>query len=452
MIKINTHFNVFAFQGEKMPRLSQQNKRPIVASAFGNTLEYYDFTLYGLLCPIFAKLFFPQNYGSLTIFMALSLYAIGFIARPIGGLLFGYYGDKYGRKNTLSTSILLMSFSCLLIGCLPTYQEIGFYSTILLMIARFLQGVCVGGEYSGAVIFSLEHSSNEKVKNLSGSLLAASCHFGCFIASLIATFFSYMQSTEAAWRIPFLLGSLAGLWGFFMRYKLPETPVFLENQKDIFQSHPQLLKTLIKNYKKELFLSIILIAIASMMAGFSTAFLSIVYTQILSFKLHTSLLIVSFGLIFYIIGSLLASYFLRFYQAFYLVQLVSFLLAIASLFIMHGLTSRHLVIILLSQAFFCSLAGVFWGVINPIIYAFFPPLVRYSGIAISDTIARTIFGGTIPIVLLFLKNYFDNFFVIGLYLSSFCIILIISCLIFTKYSKSVPDKINNLNKFYSANE
>ena len=424
-----------------MSRLNQQNKRPILASAFGNTLEYYDFTLYGLLCPVFAKLFFPQNYGSLTIFMALSLYAIGFLARPIGGMLFGYYGDKYGRRNTLSASILLMSFSCLVIGSLPTYQEIGFCATILLMIARFLQGICVGGEYSGAVIFSLEHSSNEKVKNLSGSLLAASCHFGCLIASLVVAFFSYMQSTEIAWRIPFLLGSFAGLWGFFMRYKLPESPVFLESQNDTLQSHPKSLKTLIKNYKKELLCSVILISITSMMAGFSTAFLSIVYAQILSFSLHSSLLIVSFGLIFYILGSLLAPYFLRYYQSPYLVQIVSVLLAIDSLFIMQGLTSRYLVIILLSQALFCSLAGVLWGLINPIIYTFFPPLIRYSGIAISDTIARTIFGGTIPIVLLILKNYFDSFFVIGLYLSSFCLMSAIFCSIFfTKYNRLKSDE------------
>ncbi|MBY0461873.1 MAG: MFS transporter [Alphaproteobacteria bacterium] len=405
-----------------------KDKRIIFASAFGNTLEYYDFTLYGLLCPVLSKLFFPQNHGSLSIFMALSLYAIGFLARPVGGIIFGYYGDKYGRKNALSTSILLMSLSCFIIGVLPTYQDIGIYAPALLMLARFLQGICVGGEYSGAVIFSLEHSPNEKVQNFAGSLLAASSHYGCLIASLIVAFFAYIQSTSIAWRIPFLLGSFIGIWGFYLRYKLPETPIFLDNQHYTSEASPKLFRTIFSDYKKELLCSIALISVASVTAGFSTAFLNIIFTQDLSFELHKSLLIISFGLVFYIIGSLFAPYFLKFFRATFLVTMSSILLAIVSLFIMYGLVTYHLITILLTQALFCSLSGIFWGLINTVIYEFFPPSIRYSGVAISDTIARTIFGGTIPIVLLFLKNYFDSLFVIGLYLSSFCIISAISCL------------------------
>ena len=107
--------------------------------------------------------------------MALSLYAVGFLAIPIGGILFGYYGDKYGRKNALSTSIILMSLSCFMIGILSAYQEIGIYATILLTLARLLQGMCVGGEYSGAVIFSLEHSSNEKRVSTKDSIINNKC-------------------------------------------------------------------------------------------------------------------------------------------------------------------------------------------------------------------------------------------------------------------------------------
>ncbi len=426
-----------------MSLLSSKDKRIIFASAFGNTLEYYDFTLFGLLCPVISKLFFPQDHGSLSIFMALSLYAVGFLARPIGGILFGYYGDKYGRKNALSTSIILMSLSCFIIGILPTYQEIGIYATILLTLARLLQGICVGGEYSGAVIFSLEHSSNENVQNFAGSLIAASSHYGCLIASLVAAFFAYTQSTAIAWRVPFLLGSFIGIWGFYLRYKLPETPIFLDNQLYTFQPQQKLFKTLFKKYKKELFCSIILISVASMTAGFSTAFLNILYTQDLSFELYQSLLIISFGLIFYIFGSLLASYILKFYSATCLITVTSILLAMVSLFIMQALTSYHVTTILLAQMVFCSLSGIFWGVINPIIYKFFPTEIRYSGVAISDTIARTIFGGTAPMVFLFLKNYFlNNLFAIGLYLSCFCMISAVFCLVFlTKYNQRTANKV-----------
>lgn len=167
---------------------------------------------------------------------------------------------------------------------------------------------------------------------------------------------------------------------------------------------------------------------SSVNAGFSTAFSGLLYTQEFSFELHQALLIVSFGLVFYIMSSLFASYLLRFFKATDLIMGSGILLALFSIFIMAGLTSSHLLVILVFQMIFSCLSGVFWGSINPVIYEFFPPTIRYLGVALSDTLARTIFGGTAPMVFLFLKSYFGNYSVIGMYLSLFCVVSTVFCL------------------------
>ncbi|MBY0462515.1 MAG: MFS transporter [Alphaproteobacteria bacterium] len=423
-----------------MKQPSFKEKQIISAAAIGNALEYYDFALYGLLSPILSVLFFPQYDTSSSILMTLGVYAIGFVSRPLGSIIFGYYGDKYGRKNALSLSILLMAFSCLIIGALPTYNQIGFYSTIFLIMARFLQGVCMGGEYSGAIVFSLEHSATQTTRNFSGGLLAASTLLGCLLASLVTAFFSYFESTESLWRVSFLIGTLIGLWGLYLRQRTPETPAFLKEKKDRAQSQFSPFPLLWRNYKRGILCAIILFSLAGINSGFSTTFLSMFCTKELSFKLYESLLIVSFGLVFYIVGALLASNLLRLFSIRSLLLYVSFCLGVLSLLIIKILILNNVIVILVGLLVFSFLSGIFWGVINPFIYSLFPTTVRYSGVAISDSIARALFAGTAPMFMFFLKDYFYTPFAVGVYLLLVCVIAFLCCFLISHSDEFKMDK------------
>ncbi len=399
--------------------------RITLAAMLGNILEYYDFALYGLLSPLIADIFFPHTDKFISILWTFGVYSIGFISRPLGGVIFGYFGDTYGRKNALVVSILLMGLSCCLIGLLPTYEQIGWYSIALLMTARFFQGICMGGEYSGAVVFSLEHNNSQKGRNFSGALIAASTLFGCLLASLVAAFFMYFQ-LKYFWRIPFLLGGFIGLWGLHIRRKIPETPIFLREKNSNSQAPEKPFLNLWMNYKKRVICAVFLISLAGVNSGFSTTFLSMFLTQELSFDLCNALLIVSFSLTFYIIGALTASYLLTLYSREKILLFISLILIFLSFIVIRGLTSGSLSFLLYSQLAFSIFSGIFWAIINPIIFDFFPPPIRYSGVALSDSIARTAFAGTTPMMLFFSKNYFNSVYAISFYLAFFCII-VISC-------------------------
>ncbi|MBY0281673.1 MAG: MFS transporter [Alphaproteobacteria bacterium] len=420
-----------------MKQTTLKENQIISAAAVGNALEYYDFALYGLLSPIISGLFFPQYGASVSILITLGVYAIGFVARPLGSLIFGYYGDKYGRKNALSLSIFLMALSCLIIGILPTYSQVGGYSTLLLTLARFLQGICMGDEYSGAIVFSLEHSATQSSRNSSGGLIAASTLFGCLLASLVAAFFSYFESIQSMWRVSFLIGALIGSWGIYLRQKTPETPAFLQEKLSRSENKFSPFSWLWRDHKRGLLCAVVLFSLAGINSGFSTTFLSMFLTKELSFKIYESLLIISFGLVFYITGALLASYLLAMFSLRSLLLYAIFLLGIAALGIIPIFQSDNLFFILSGILVFSVLSGVFWGLINAFIYSFFPTAVRYSGIAISDSIARAVFAGTAPMFMYFLKDYFNSIFAVDIYLVFVCIVAFICCLFapFTKGSR-----------------
>jgi MFS transporter, MHS family, proline/betaine transporter len=134
-------------------------KRALLAGAIGNVLEWYDFALYGYFAPVFAALFFPSNSPSVSLISAFGVFAVGFLARPLGAMLFGYWGDTLGRRNALAWSILLMAIPTCLVGLLPTYETMGAIAPIALTLCRFLQGLSVGGEFTGSATFLVEHAA-----------------------------------------------------------------------------------------------------------------------------------------------------------------------------------------------------------------------------------------------------------------------------------------------------
>ncbi len=213
-------------------------RRVVIASFVGTTIEWYDFFLYGTAAAlVFNRLFFPTFDPQAGTMAAFATYAVGFFARPLGGVVFGHFGDKIGRKSMLVTTLMLMGVATVLIGLLPTYEQIGIAAPLLLVLLRFVQGFGVGGEWGGAVLMAVEHSRTGR-RGYHASWVQAGVPVGMLLANGVFMLFSRMEETAFlswGWRVPFLLGALLLGVGLFIRLKIMESPVFLEAQKAMAQ-------------------------------------------------------------------------------------------------------------------------------------------------------------------------------------------------------------------------
>src|SRR3990167_464254 len=168
-----------------MPSMNKRN----LAVVIGNALEYYDFMLYGFFAAILAPLFFPSDTPGISLIVSMASYGVGFLARPLGGIIFGHLGDRRGRKDTLSLSILLLTIPTLGIALLPTFDQIGIWAPLLLVFFRLLQGFCLGGESSGAMTYMLENTAPHK-KDIMSAWLVVSCYVGTLLGTLLGSFFT----------------------------------------------------------------------------------------------------------------------------------------------------------------------------------------------------------------------------------------------------------------------
>ena len=207
-------------------------RKVIAASFIGTTIEWYDFFLYGTAAAlVFNELFFPNVDPLIGTLSAFATFAVGFAARPIGGIVFGHFGDRIGRKSMLVLSLLIMGIATFLIGCLPTHASIGIAAPILLVLLRFAQGIGVGGEWGGAVLMAVEHAPKGK-RGFYGSWPQMGVPAGLLLSTVVFTVIQNM-TTEAqflswGWRIPFLVSIVLVLVGLFIRLAVMESPAFKE--------------------------------------------------------------------------------------------------------------------------------------------------------------------------------------------------------------------------------
>jgi MHS family shikimate/dehydroshikimate transporter-like MFS transporter len=203
----------------------------VVASTVGTTIEWYDFFLRGTAAAlVFRQLFFPEVEPFVGLILSLGTFSFGFVARPIGGVIFGYMGDRVGRKSTLVATLLLMGVSTVLIGCLPTYEQVGVAAPLMLTGLSFLQGLGVGGEWGGAVLMALEYSQPGK-RGFHASWPQTGVPLGLLLSTLVVALMQGILSeadfVSWGWRVPFLLSAVLIGVGFAIRARIHETPLFL---------------------------------------------------------------------------------------------------------------------------------------------------------------------------------------------------------------------------------
>ena len=208
----------------------RQLRRAIIASTVGTTIEWYDFFLYSTVTGLaFAQLYFPKSDPLIGSLQAFAIYAVGFVARPIGAAVFGHYGDRIGRKSTLIATLLLMGAATFLVAFVPTYDQIGIWGAVLLTVLRFIQGVGVGGEWGGSVLMSMEWTKTNAHRGFVASWPQFGVPAGLFLANLAVLAVSEISGSQFlvwGWRIPFLLSILLVAIGLYIRLNVLETPVF----------------------------------------------------------------------------------------------------------------------------------------------------------------------------------------------------------------------------------
>jgi len=218
-----------------LPSLSEtehrrQLRRAIVASTVGTAIEWYDFFLYSTVTGlVFAKLYFPKSDPLVGTLQAFLIYAVGFLARPVGAAIFGHYGDRIGRKSTLVATLLLMGLATFAVAFVPSYESIGIWGAVLLTILRFIQGVGVGGEWGGSVLMSMEWTRTSAHRGFVASWPQFGVPAGLFLANLAVLAFSWVSGDAFlswGWRVPFALSIVLVGIGLYIRLRIRETPVF----------------------------------------------------------------------------------------------------------------------------------------------------------------------------------------------------------------------------------
>ncbi|KTD36395.1 major facilitator family transporter [Legionella nautarum] len=214
--------------------------RSIVACIIGNALEWYEFSLFAYLSPVIASLFFPDHNPLTSLLATMLVFAAGFIVRPLGSVVLGHLGDRFGRAQTLKFTILLMSICSMLTGFLPSYEQVGLIAPLLLIICRLLQGFCIGGEFAGSMIY-LSESAQAKHRALISSMTNNGSNIGVLAAILACTTLSTIIGKEAlaayGWRILFISGGILGVIGLWLRRDLSESDTFLQLQRNIHEKY-----------------------------------------------------------------------------------------------------------------------------------------------------------------------------------------------------------------------
>jgi MHS family proline/betaine transporter-like MFS transporter len=381
---------------------AESGVRTICAGAVGNVLEWYDFALFGFLAPVLSPLFFPSENRLASLLDTYGVFAIGFLMRPIGGIVFGHIGDKLGRKTALQWSVLLMALPTTMIGLLPTFAQVGFAAPVLLTLIRMLQGLSVGGEYIGSMSFLAEHAPIDK-RGYVASWCTFSATLGTVIGSGVAAFVLWAVPKEDlavwGWRVPFLFGLAAGLFGLWLRSGVAESPCFQKAAASGEVVRAPLL-TALRRDRKALLLTVGLTLMMSVGFYLPWVWLPTWLSRINAphLPLSEALTINTLAMIVLIILTPLAGVLSdRWGRKPVLVTGYALLVLLAyPLFVLlsSGQEGLDLVALLIIAA--CAAMGA--GAMPAAFVELFPTETRYSGIALGYNGTQALFGGTTPFV------------------------------------------------------
>lgn len=413
-------------------RKSNGMGRILAGSAYGNMVEWFDYATYGYLATVIAVVFFAPGNDSAALLNTFAIFALSFLVRPIGGMVWGHFGDRIGRRKVLILTMVMMSAATFAIGIIPSYETIGIFAPILLLLCRIVQGFSASGEYAGAALMIAEHAPRKR-RGLLVSLIPASTAAGLLLGATVAATLEFTLSTEAlvswGWRIPFLLSLPLGLIGLYIRLKMEDSPVYNEMMKQKKKREIKqlgIIEGIQKNSKK----IIIAMGVISLNAVGFYIILSYMPTYLmtaLGFEPLQSTLTTIFTLLAYvfflpIVGSI-ADRVGR--KPVLMTACVLFILFTYSIFYLMSLGG---IFTILSLVLLGAILACNDGVLATFLTEMFPTEVRYSGFAFSFNTGNAMFGGTAPYIATFLIAFTGNNFAPAFYLMAGAIVAFIALL------------------------
>lgn len=388
--------------------MNKSQYKIVALTALGGALEFYDFTIYALFASYISQHFFPNTDKLVGLINTFSVFALGYFARPLGGIVFGYLGDKYGRKIAFALAVFMMASATLLMGCLPTYQSIGPLAPLLLILLRLIQGFSVGGEIPGAAVFILEHVPVNKRGFSIGFVfmcITLGNTLGAIVGLLLTKLLSPEQMMQWGWRIPFIIGFCLGFISYIIRKHMAETPVFSTlMQEGKLHANPfyGLWAIPKRNLLKGFFITASTSSIISLFLYLPT-YLSSVLNLSLSYIYQINIISFLLFAIFTAIFGYLSDRILRER----LPRVGASLIIISSYFLFYKLHQEGISFIWVF-IFLISLGG---GMINGsyvvTISSIFPANLKYSAVGLSYSLGVAVFAGTSPLIFTWLIQQFQ---------------------------------------------
>ncbi|MGE0094732.1 MAG: MFS transporter [Alphaproteobacteria bacterium] len=410
----------------------RDRQKAIWASISGNVLEWYDFAVYGYFAPIIAQKFFPSDSPDSSLLAAYGAFAAGFLMRPLGGFLFGYLGDRIGRRRTLILSVALMAVPTFLIGVMPDYSAIGVWAAVLIVVMRMVQGLSVGGEYTTSAIYLVEQAPPGR-RGLFASWVNVGCIAGILLGSAVGAFIHTFWEAEVqdwAWRLPFLAGLSVGVLGFVLRRGLPDSTSATE-----LREQAPIARAFRREWRSMLRVCGLWLASA---IGFYMMFLYITtYLQrevglsaALALDINTISMVV---LLFTIpVAGYLSDLVGR--RIFMIgVPVALLVLSYPLLWVMHH---DDPALILSAQIVFALLLGAYGPAISAVMAELFPREVRCSGMSIAYNLTLGLIGGTTPMVATYLIARTHDDLSIAWYLMAAAAISFVSALSIPETAKT----------------
>lgn len=390
----------------------------------GAILEYYDFAIFIYFAKQIGQSLIPIHDPVANLIASFGILAIGAVLRPLGGIVFSHFGDTRGRKTIFIYTILLMALPTFLIGFIPSYQQIGIIATISLVALRCIQGLAIGGEIPGSIVFAYE-LSKPRNRALNTNIVVAGTNIGFFLASILGAYLLNQHTFgNSAWRIAFILGGIFGIISYFLRKNLYETPEF-EKYKQFLSTHPT---TPIKQLVTKHFVPLLqMIAFASLLASslaVFTFFMPTYLTTYYHFSLETILKYNSYSILIFIISAFLAGKFdYLFGKKFLITSTLLFNIANFILFTHYSMLSLEQIGMI--HAIFLFYIGIICGRLPVLAASFFPTQVRFSGVALSYNISFGIIAGLSQMVLFSLIKISGLLWIPAIYIAFFSILALI---------------------------
>ena len=428
---------------EPGPPITTGLKRVVAASMAGTVVEWYEFFLYGTAATlVFSKVFFAKGDSDLdAILAAFITYAVGFAARPVGGVVFGHFGDKYGRKKLLQFSLLLVGVATFLMGCLPTFGQVGYWAPTMLVVLRFIQGFAVGGEWGGAVLLVAEHSPNQS-RAFWSSWPQAAVPVGNMLATVVLLVLTGTLSDDAflswGWRVAFWLSAVVVLIGYYIRTKVTDAPIFVAAQQEVerVKAASYGVVEVLKRYPRGVFTAMGLRFAENIMYYLVVTF-SITYLKV---QVHADTSD--------ILWWLLAAHAVHFVVIPLVGRLsdhvgrrpVYFVGALAAgtwgFFAFPMMNSANYLVIMGAVIIGLVIHAFMYAPQPAIMAEMFPTRMRYSGVSLGYQVTSIVAGSLAPIIAVKLLEVYDSSVPIALYLAGAAVVTLIA-VYFTRETKGI---------------